>query len=120
MKRWLVIVAFMSGGTLAMSSPLLIYKTWADGWCCDTVSLYEGCFGCVGIDGAFIHVGVNPVQKCETTPSSQECVGRREPCYDLNGTQLFSDAQCAIVIGSINISRSVSQCNSKSDACGGE
>ena len=121
MKRYLAIVAFMSGGVLALSSPMVVYKAWASvsGRCCDTVSSYIGCFGCVSAGDGYIHVGSNPVRKCESTPLSQTCRGSREQCYELEDTQLFSDAQCTIKIGVITVGRCVVQCDSADDECGG-
>ena len=121
MKRNLMIVAFVSGGVLALSSPVVVYKAWASasGWCCETVSSYDKCCGCVSAGDGYIHVGSNPVRKCESTPLSRRCRGSREPCYELEGTQLFSDAQCTTKIGVITVTQLVQQCDFASDGCNG-
>ena len=119
MKRYLAIAAFMSGGVLALSGPMVVYKAWADGWCCETVSSYEGCFGCVAAGDGYVHVGSNPVRTCESTPLSQECSGAPEACYELKDTPLFSDAQCTTKRGFKNVTNYVSLCHLSDDACGG-
>lgn len=119
MKRYLAIAAFMSGGALALSSPMVVYKAWANGWCCETVSSYEGCFGCVSVGDGYVHVGSNPVRKCESTPLSQRCSGSWEACYELEDTHVFSDAQCTTKIGVTTVALEVLQCDTWDDECGG-
>ena len=121
MKRpFFTLAAVLSFGVFAVCGFIAVRTVYAANRCCQNVTPYAPCSGCLQIaPGAYVNAGPRSVKKCEQTTQSSSCSEIPKVCLSLVNVDVYSDNGCTNKVGLISVTKFADQCDDFSDACGG-